>query len=1178
MGESSEQRIPIHLRREIFQEELHHLKEKKLIKKSEYIRISSSYDREYNQRLSEKERAAREREIKLQPQVKAQEPSPQLPPEPAQAVSGGLEAGLKNEERRSEGEEGKQEPREPLPKAPVKRTNPADRRERNIGAILVTGVILLLIGGILLATSSWGSMNAILKVFCISLVSVFFAGMAFLSMKLKIRQTSFAFMTLASLFFPIAILSAAYYKIFGDYLSLEGEGRGLVGFAGGLVCLWIYQKIAGRFRSKFYIFLSMLTFILTFYFGIAYLTPSFDSLFFIAGIGNLLLMWNADSLKNRKKFEIYRPYFFQFMQFKVIVEAFVIFTLFTSTFIYSLTLLILSFVFLLIAVKYRKKYYDWAFSAVFSYGYLHLIYNSFLETGELIFLALLPSIFMCIYWYLRKSRPEWKENIKYVSWTASVFVLTAILSLVQEETYLQAFAALLIISAHFFVLVWLSGKKIYTYAAVAIFEFAFIYLGNGLDMRVNSIVHLLFGIQLALFLGYYLLKQKRALLFKESILSTSAVLSALSLCMQFFQLHWETLSAYLAIVTGMFVLVYVRERHPVLRAVGRYGFPLSLTLSLLVLLPFFKETSDWHWLFIGESGYLMLIAMMMLGIGRLLKGRDYFFSIFLVISQVLSFFSITAVLPNQLLAWTATLLLLIGTGIQVLSVRHFRLHLLWLPVLYASGFLYLSLIQLLDVTDDRAVLGILLAAPLVFFFVSEGLGRKTAWGRTYFYWFSHGLNILSMLYGCLSIMILDLTPFLYILQPLFYIISAFKAKAGWEKLAIVIAGFVAVHAQVSLFIMQSGQSGFETSFTMMSTATITAAVWMAVQHDWKRWTEWVLVPYVHLAALTFILEAGVMGFPEKLEAVSTGVATLLLAFGWYIVQKRGWANAVAVPLLLIFLLYAFYTAILPLGAGVLILLAWLGVMLLFSKLAYTRLMEETEKGVRIDVYRCVSFLYLLLINVRTVGNVESPAYLEIFAACLPAVCLIWFAYSASDLKEKASYDVLAWLAGVYAYFIILNHVPLPAVIEFEVKYLPLLLPVTVLLKRYFPANKNAQLGEMAAVFFLFILMIFDALGGDTLQDALVIGVISLASALFGFMMKYKSYFLAGIGTILLNIYMNTKSLWGSMPWWFYLIGGGLVLIAVASFFEYKKQKDNTTFKGLLDRNKRRLEKWFKKWK
>ena len=126
-------------------------------------------------------------------------------------------------------------------------------------------------------------------------------------------------------------------------------------------------------------------------------------------------------------------------------------------------------------------------------------------------------------------------------------------------------------------------------------------------------------------------------------------------------------------------------------------------------------------------------------------------------------------------------------------------------------------------------------------------------------------------------------------------------------------------------------------------------------------------------------------------------------------------------------------------------------------------------------------------------------------------------------------------------------------------------------------GKQTQIIEIIFVSLLFLILIMDALGGNTLNDALMIGTISLVAVIVGFILKYKSFFLAGTGTILLNVYMNTNSLWGQMPWWFYLIIGGIVLIAAASFLEWKKQKENTTSKEILDKNKQRLKDWFNKW-
>ena len=191
--------------------------------------------------------------------------------------------------------------------------------------------------------------------------------------KLKIKQTAFAFLTLASLFIPITILSASYYQIFGEYLSLQGEGRGLLGFIGGLLCLVIYYKIADYFQSKLFIFISLVTFTLTAIFGMAYLTFTNEVLFLLMAIFNLLFLLNLEKIKNMKKLLLFKPYGLQFITFKMIVEAFVMLTLFLSNIIYSVTLLITSVLFFILAYRYKKLYFHFVFSILFTYGYIHLV-------------------------------------------------------------------------------------------------------------------------------------------------------------------------------------------------------------------------------------------------------------------------------------------------------------------------------------------------------------------------------------------------------------------------------------------------------------------------------------------------------------------------------------------------------------------------------------------------------------------------------------------------------------------------------------------------------------------------------------------------------------------------------------------------------------------------------------
>lgn len=80
----------------------------------------------------------------------------------------------------------------PKPKIEKKKLTADQMRERNITWLLNLGVILLLIGGLFVATSNWESMSNLMKSSSVGLVSLLFFGIAYLSRKvLKIESYNF---------------------------------------------------------------------------------------------------------------------------------------------------------------------------------------------------------------------------------------------------------------------------------------------------------------------------------------------------------------------------------------------------------------------------------------------------------------------------------------------------------------------------------------------------------------------------------------------------------------------------------------------------------------------------------------------------------------------------------------------------------------------------------------------------------------------------------------------------------------------------------------------------------------------------------------------------------------------------------------------------------------------------
>jgi hypothetical protein len=110
-----------------------------------------------------------------------------------------------------------------------------------------------------------------------------------------------------------------------------------------------------------------------------------------------------------------------------------------------------------------------------------------------------------------------------------------------------------------------------------------------------------------------------------------------------------------------------------------------------------------------------------------------------------------------------------------------------------------------------------------------------------------------------------------------------------------------------------------------------------------------------------------------------------------------------------------------------------------------------------------------------------------------------------------------------------------------------------------------------------LLLVLDGLASSTVHDALILGSLSLISVLAGVWLRIKAYFFVGSGVLLLNVLLQTRPFWGNLPWWGYLLGAGTVLISVASFNEWNKQKKAKGEKTHLARMGEKLLAKLKQW-
>ncbi|MGE6379247.1 hypothetical protein [Peribacillus muralis] len=1320
MNDSSSEEVTLEKRKRIFQEELDALWERRLIPKTEYIRIGRAYDRYYQLAIHKQKRLKQEHE-----QSQA-EPEKMLDAEPIEEVQGSL---IEDKGRELHGAAGsaesilnerKQEEVQlsSAPEVSQKRANTPDMkpenklvesaqsvkpkktpeqiRERNISVVLLTGVILLLLGGMILATSSWGDLNALLKVFFIGMVSVIFTGMAFIASKLKIKQTGFAFLTLAGLFIPITILSASYYQIFGEYLSLHGGGPALLGFLGGLLCLAIYVKIADYFKSKIFIFISIFTFGITCYFGIAFVTPTLDWMFLAIGISNVILLLNVRRLNDEEHLMLFKPYIFQFLQFKVIVEAFVILTLFASSLIYSLTLMVFSVTFFIFSVQFQKKYHEMAFSALFTYGYIHFVYNSFLSEYMVIAFALVPIIFTALARYLDKGElKKLSRTFMFTSLIESAMVFMYINALAYQENYAQLFIALMIVAVQLAYVSLQSRDSRFTYPAVVVFNLACVYLFFALPISFSTVLNLVFALQVIQYLGLYLYNHHpRYSLFKRSIVYISSMIMLMILTNKFSEMDWLAVSLVLGMISGLFFITYIKDDAKHMKENAIYGFPSTLILAFVSIYPYLLESGAWIRSNIPVSLYLMAVSLISIACAYALKKRfRIFFPVFCYGSQFLSLLAFLWIPFDALQPLKASGLIALAVAINSWSVRIHRQHIFWVPVVFTSAGLYASLYDVFDFNSMAMKVAFVLFGPFIFFLIGEMLGKYSKNGRLYFVYASHLVNLVAIPVGYLLIIQTESTPIVFVTQLLMYLLSAMLAKGKLEKYVYTYLGFSVLFLQVHLFLKNVEQMAFIASIGMMITGAIITIMWAASNEGWKKIIEFYLIPFSILTMSLSILETAIRDFPLNWEAAWVGLVTVQFALGCYLLMKRKWHNYVLLPLSLAYIFYNMYVHTLPIVLALILLLVCTAVMALagirhfkglfnqegaIGKIDYYRIFgllyliamnlevfrrdrgfEELgvfvslllpgyvilmgrytkDRGERIihvwltgilglypywtiigytdsihlfvritvlfactafmvilsrkyfksmlnkdeagffqlDFYRIYGLLFLLAMNLAVLMEESEQVILGIFAAVLIPIYFIIIRRTTTGIMERKISLAAAILFSLYPYWVITNQFTVPKVLEEEADILPLFIVSTILLRKIFVKGKITQYIESAIVLLLFLDLILDAMASNTLYDALIIGTVSLAAMLIGFMMKYKSYFIAGTATILFNIYSNTTSMWSEMPWWLYLIIGGVLLIGIASFFEWKKQKDNRTSKEVLEKNKQRIKNWFNRW-
>ncbi|MEW8971907.1 MAG: hypothetical protein AB2411_14860, partial [Mesobacillus sp.] len=738
-------------------------------------------------------------------------------------------------------------------------------------------------------------------------------------------------------------------------------------------------------------------------------------------------------------------------------------------------------------------------------------------------------------------------------------------------------AAYLIISANFIYLANNNGNMIFKYLspiflAAAMFE-AVLQTGKWISIENLSLPIYLIGFALFMLLGWLLnLRYLQAI--KTSSRDVGIVIMLSMILITFFQSLWWELGLMYFLMSYAFYEMLNIETRTILPLLSQWAAPISLGLSIAAFGEEIRLNSSFYHDAIGMPGNFAIAGALLLtisfGLGKIKENKlskNAFFCAngFYAASLFYTFpFPISNIYGESAIWFGGimmSLLLYKVTNERIAAFISAIISLVWYLITLNSiddklyDFNTLSEVLIIP-GGGWLLLGI---AALIF-------QRRKELAVAYS-WIAHVylapiLAIAFIIYGAEAIMS-------YLIAAGVYASSIPFVKKEWKVKSFLYAAFtslfLAIHTAVDYFTeTDSGHYGF------LLTSILLAAFWKLSSPEYKHRTLYYLLPISLLGAASFL---AAYPYSWLLFGITIGYASAILV----LLHKVNWELAAIAPLMLIFYgtIQIIFQARLEVNWDIAIL-AGFGILLIFSG---SRIFQNLwEKGGAIglkslDAYSLVGFLFVVSV---------AFLYGETFwALIIHGVLLSAGLWLQRNRIHGKGVNAIKLIAGAYLlvpYYTAIDQLELPALLEREIYVLPFV--ALSIFARFILKGKNKQITsyiQWAVLIIVSLLLIQDGLDSNTVYDALILGTLSLISMLAGMWLRVKAYFFVGAGVLLLNVILQTRPFWGNLPWWGYLLIAGSILITVASFNEWNKQKAAKGEKTILVRLKERLLMKLKNW-
>jgi hypothetical protein len=1065
----------------------------------------------------------------------------------------------------------------PVPPAIVKKVkSPEEIRERNITWLLNLGVIMLLIGGLFVATSNWESMTGIMKSGSIAGVSLLFYGFTYLSKRvLNIEKTAFAFTVLGSLFLPIFVLSLGWFGLLGSYLSISGDGRYFLGVLGSILPLIVYLYIAKKLYSRLFVWFAYISITIGIAFLLAAIHLTIDYFYLGMVVYNALLVYGYFILKKNDRYALFTKELVLFSQINLVISTLTMIFFYDHQVTNGFNLLLTAMIYLSMIFVSGKKEYHFIFTSMLVYGEYQLIEHSFLEQVGPILFALLGVGLLFIPRLVNLSDllgQIFKGTSAIISILAFIYISLEGLLLRAGEASIVLLLAYLIIGSHFVFLSYLVKSRLFTYLSPIFFGASLFEMLSLLDKYLIPITFSFeiytVGFLLFLLLGTTNLYSKLGIIRKSSR-DVGLLIMIFSLVLALGLNDWVELGVMLLLFCIVIYLLIKLEESKTYHEICHWMLPISLGLSIVTFgeelslhFPYYFENYHWVAGFVLGS-ILILISSVLWGKIRekQLEQNSFFIAPLFYTGGM-----VYTLIGSVDLFWVRPIVFLGGIFIYLLFYSRTKYYIVPYLIGILSLFFYFTTMYSIEIQwgIPYTLESLVFPAGAIFLLLVSFLLMKPSPPLFLgFAWIGHMFYPIALFF----------TYFVYFEESiwslsvaiLIYVVSLRLTSHKWQRYVFLYAAFASIAGFISSGLNQYLDS-YQDYLPFMVTSGVIILIWYAMNPFYRVATMYFWIPFSVIGILSCLNSD-----PFTFVHYSLTIAYIVMVLFFLHIMR--WTLVSFVPLLLSLLATVEFTDRNVWEGNINFLLtACLGVILfLIGRLLFKQhVVNHEAKWPTVDVYSLTAFLYFIFLYYFSLEVI----WIHAVPGLLIAIGL-YLQKGRIDKRWSLITSTIAVFFLLEPYYSVTLRLELPALWKREIMILPWMILVIFIRMywkgRFEPITNRIQWVVIIVVAFA---LIQDGMASSTIYDAIILGTLSLISLLTGMFLRIKAYFLVGFGVLFLNVFLQTRPFWGNMPWWAYLLIVGSILIFVASYNEWQKQIVTKGEKTLLLKLK---EKMIQKW-